>query len=1384
MQNTSEFLETMLIIFLLISIYLLNNGQTQQFNDTNQISSQYNSALSNQYSTTVYGPQLQQNYPQDNLNLNQYSTLQPQNPYNRDYTTSRNYSPSRDYNINPNSISGNTIGGGSSNTGIGGIAAAGTFYDPNKQYGSTLNNRIYGNNDYNNYGVYGNVLDDIDPNYFCPEYWIAYQQVCYRFIKSPRRTWHEAKKICRAYNSDLINIDSINKHSFILKELILQNQKQNRYWVSARQTSPKSWINDDNSQFLYIEDAFSYDEPSEYRDDLSILQDNRFLLTGRNRDYQYDQNVLNQPLDHLNPYYNNPLYVWDDITRRYRLRDRLVYGFSKIKDKWMFIPTFDDETNLFICESKQLYSPDNINLLADEKRPFDYGIEVGDLEKIPRGPYFIKQPVDTTFDTSKRRLINDVTLSCLTGGYPTPVYYWFKEEYVNNDLKFHQIDPLKDDRYTLSGGNLIIYDPKQILDQGYYHCVAENRFGRIRSESAQLNFGFIMEFNLKRSAEVSDMNWGKALFCDPPQHYPAVKYYWSRDQFLNLVDEDQRVFVSNDGALYFSFIEAVDRANYSCSVQSMVSDTGRNGPFFPLRVHPKSDAQSLIFANSFPKVFPDAPIAGGEIRLECLAFGYPVPSYNWTRRGAPLPRHSYQTSYNRVLIIPNATINDNGDYICTIDNFRKSLEKKITLNIQMKPNFTIPLRDKIKDFNSDVNFVCEAIAIPDVNYTWYKNAERLDIDKLDRDRFIIQDNVLTIKYLDPEKDDGMYQCRAENQLKAVFSSAQLRVLSMKPSFKKRPLESEIYAIYNGNTTIVCDPEAAPRPKFQWKKDGNIIGSGGHRTVLPSGTLIIRQTSRDDEGIYTCVATNSNGTDESKARLIVLQELRFIQTPPPKLITQINQYLYLQCEVIYDEVLDVAFMWTHNGRILKEFDDLRIQPERNYLTVHNVTLLDAGEYECVVKSAVNQISAKTQVIVEGPPGAPGGVSVIDIGKTKALIEWVDGSDNGRPILFYNILGRTNWNRTWINVSEQVQAHEIDRYTGRQRAEVVNLTPWSGYEFSVCAVNDLGIGQPSAPSPIYNTRSDKPYIAPRNVGGGGGKIGDLTITWNPLKSEEQNAQGIYYKVFWRLHGKWEWASQILDKQGNVGIAVIDLRNKDLYYTEYDVKVQAINNEGAGPESEVVKIYSAEDMPQVAPQQVVARSFNSTSLNVTWNPIEMTREKIRGKLIGHRLKYWKVENAEEDATYYLSRTTRNWALIVGLQPDTYYHVKVMAYNAAGEGPESERFIERTYRKAPQKPPSSVFVYGVNPSTVRVIWRYVSPSQEEEPIQGYKVRVWESDQDMTTANDTIVLIGNKLEAYIENLIPGKSYNMRVLAFSNGGDGRMSSPTTRFQMGKTSNSH
>merc|ERR1712088_739558 len=65
-----------------------------------------------------------------------------------------------------------------------------------------------------------------------------------------------------------------------------------------------------------------------------------------------------------------------------------------------------------------------------------------------------------------------------------------------------------------------------------------------------------------------------------------------------------------------------------------------------------------------------------------------------------------------------------------------------------------------------------------------------------------------------------------------------------------------------------------------------------------------------------------------------------------------------------------------------------------------------------------------------------------------------------------------------------------------------------------------------------------------------------------------------------------------------------------------------------------------------------------------------------------------------------------------------------------------------------------------------------------GYKVRVWETDKDVSQANDTEVLIGHRLETTITNLTPGKTYYLRVLAYSQGGEGKMSSPVWQFQMG------
>ena len=131
------------------------------------------------------------------------------------------------------------------------------------------------------------------------------------------------------------------------------------------------------------------------------------------------------------------------------------------------------------------------------------------------------------------------------------------------------------------------------------------------------------------------------------------------------------------------------------------------------------------------------------------------------------------------MIIPDVRIEDEGEYICQAHNDRLSIENSVRLELQATPNFTIPLEDKHLDNRGSLTWICEAFGVPDVTYNWFKNGRLLDnttLEPEDLDRYFIQDNVLRIERLNQERDPAMYQCRAKNQLKMTYSSAQLRVL--------------------------------------------------------------------------------------------------------------------------------------------------------------------------------------------------------------------------------------------------------------------------------------------------------------------------------------------------------------------------------------------------------------------------------------------------------------------------------------------------------------------------------------------------------------------------------------------------------------------------------
>lgn len=96
--------------------------------------------------------------------------------------------------------------------------------------------------------------------------------------------------------------------------------------------------------------------------------------------------------------------------------------------------------------------------------------------------------------------------------------------------------------------------------------------------------------------------------------------------------------------------------------------------------------------------------------------------------------------------------------------------------------------------------------------------------------------------------------------------------------------------------------------------------------------------------------------------------------------------------------------------------------------------------------------------------------------------------------------------------------MDVFTDRKEAVLEDVvTPWSAYEFRLMAVNEIGFSLPSEPSPSYNIPPDAPYHNPSNVSGGGGKIGDLTITWTVSGRRECT------RVLW-CYTVWEQFSNV--------------------------------------------------------------------------------------------------------------------------------------------------------------------------------------------------------------------------------------------------------------------
>uniref|UniRef100_A0A8C6LAX7 Contactin-3 n=1 Tax=Nothobranchius furzeri TaxID=105023 RepID=A0A8C6LAX7_NOTFU len=896
-----------------------------------------------------------------------------------------------------------------------------------------------------------------------------------------------------------------------------------------------------------------------------------------------------------------------------------------------------------------------------------------------QGPRWRTQPSDLILPINSPD--HQATITCEAEGIPSPQYRW--------SLNGTAIDLGSDYRRHMSGGSLIIRNLDKDQDTGIYQCMAFNTWGSILSRRASIQFAYLENFKTQsvRSAVNVREGQGVVLLCGAPPHSGELTFAWIFNEYPYSVQQDSRRFVSQEtGSLYIAKVEPSDVGNYTCVVNNTVTKEKVLSSPTPLVL--RSDG---VMGEYEPKIevhFPDSIPAAKEsvVELECFALGNPVPEISWRRTsGVPFPSKVKMKNSNAVLEVPNFQQEDAGTYECIAEN-RRAISNWMT----------------VKSIEENLFWECKASGKPKPSYSWLKNGEQLMVEG----RVQIENGALSITALNLS-DSGMYQCVAENKHGSIYSSAQLMVLASAPSFSRSPLKALLKARSGSEVTLECKPQASPPAISLWKKGNEILQRSERITLSPNGTLKIANVTKRDAGGYMCIAKNQFGTASTTGTLLVTEPTRITMRPTNMEII-VGESIVLPCQIAYDPALDVSFSWAFNGQLI-DFQRDSDHFERTIsgdLMIRNIQLNHGGKYVCVIDTDVESLSTSAILVVKGPPGPPDKVAVEEITDSTAQLSWTPGSDNGSPITSYIIQARTPFTVGWQAVDTVPEVISGNMLT----ATVVSLNAWVEYEFRVVARNAVGLGEPSPASAKTRTEDAVPDTAPTDVGGGGGAKSELVITWEPLPEELQNGEDFGYIVALRPVGTVTWTRAIISTPGASRYV---FRNDTIQpFSPFDIKVGAYNKRGEGPFSSIATVFSAEEVPSVAPKRVGARSLSASQIEVIWEALPGLPERV----LGYEVVYW--EDGTKPDTIGKVRITGNYTQvnITGLKADTAYYLSVAAFNTAGPGPQSAPINSTTKKPPPDRGPLNI-QWSMIGSTLTLHWDPVVTMETESKVTGYLV-------------------------------------------------------------------
>ena len=153
------------------------------------------------------------------------------------------------------------------------------------------------------------------------------------------------------------------------------------------------------------------------------------------------------------------------------------------------------------------------------------------------------------------------------------------------------------------------------------------------------------------------------------------------DRFVTV---DERIFISLDGTLHFSFVKPEDATSYACTLAPRWARAGFYSPFanLILSTHTKFSPFAPRIDEYHPLVHPALPLVDHVVQIECLAYASPLATYKWERVDGTLSARHHVESFGRVLRISPVRAADAALYRCTASNEHGETSAEIRLVVK------------------------------------------------------------------------------------------------------------------------------------------------------------------------------------------------------------------------------------------------------------------------------------------------------------------------------------------------------------------------------------------------------------------------------------------------------------------------------------------------------------------------------------------------------------------------------------------------------------------------------------------------------------------------------------------------------------------------------